>query len=188
MIEYELLYLIAESKEIDLARIREEVKAIVEGEGGAYLGDEKLEKRKLAYAIKREVRGTYIAQRFTTPDKNAREASVEAGDPSILGAINHKLTLYRDVLRFIIVRADNLPPLIPEEEGSAKIVAEVAKEARSQKATLEKKVVQQSKTKVMAETPKEEIAEEVVSKEKKETTEVMSDADLDKQLEDVLHI
>ncbi len=190
MIEYELLYLIAESKEVDLTRIREEVKAIVEAEGGTYTGAEKLEKRKLAYAIKREVRGTYIAQRFTTPDRNDREVSVEAGEPSILGRINHKLTLYRDVLRFITVRAENLPALLPEEEGTAKVVAEVAKEAQAKKVAIEKKVVRAPKAQAV-ETPQEKKVEEVAATTKKETTakaETMSEADLDKQLEEVLHI
>lgn len=190
MIEYELLYLIAESKEVDMTRIREEIKAIVEGEGGTYEGAEKLEKRKLAYAIKREIRGTYIAQRFTTPDRNAREASIEAGEPSILGAINHKLTLYRDVLRFIIVRADNLPSLTPEE-GSSKIVADVVKEASVQKMAIEKKVVRKAKPEVVAETPQAEVIAAVDTEVKKDTkvaTETQSEADLDKQLEEVLHI
>jgi ribosomal protein S6 len=188
MIEYELLYLIAESKEVDLVRIREEVKAIVEGEGGTYLGDEKLEKRKLAYAIKREVRGTYIAQRFTTLDRDAREASVEAGEPSVIGSINHKLTLYRDVLRFIIVRAEGLPSLTPEESTS-KVVAEVAKEALAQKAAIEKKVVRKVKPEVVAGAPKPEVVEETAAKkEKKAADEAVSEADLDKQLEEVLHI
>jgi ribosomal protein S6 len=193
MIEYELLYLVAESKEVDLARIKEEVKTIVEGEGGTYAGVEKLEKRKLAYAIKRETRGTYIAQRFTTPDKNDREASVEAGEPSILGRINHKVTLYRDVLRFIIVRADDLPPLIPEE-SSSKVVAEVAKEADAQKTAMEKKPVRRAKVETVVESPKpavEEKVEEVKTIDKKEeekATEKKTEAELDKQLEEVLHI
>jgi ribosomal protein S6 len=194
MIEYELLYLIAESKEIDLARIREEIKAIVEAEGGTYIGAEKLEKRKLAYAVKREVRGTYIAQRFTTLDRNAREESIEAGEPSVIGRINRKLTLYRDVLRFIIVRADDLPSLAPEE-SSSKIVAEVAKEALVQKAAIEKKTVRQARTEIVAEVPKPEVVDETakevsdtVKKEKKETIKAATEAELDKQLEEVLHI
>jgi ribosomal protein S6 len=187
MIEYELLYLIAESKEIDMPRIKEEVKAIVEGEGGTYAGIEKLEKRKLAYAIKRETRGTYIAQRFTTLDRNAREESVEAGEPSVLGQINHKITLYRDVLRFIIVRAEGLPSLV-EEEGSSKIVAEVAKEASVQKVAIEKKAVRATRVEEKAKV--EAVKEEAVApkKEKKATEENVTEADLDKQLEEVLHI
>ncbi|MDD5084126.1 MAG: 30S ribosomal protein S6 [Candidatus Moranbacteria bacterium] len=187
MIEYELLYLVAESKEIDLARIREEVKAIVEGEGGIYSSAEKLEKRKLAYAIKREIRGTYIAQRFTTPDKNDREASVEAGDPSIIGLINRKLTLYRDVLRFIVVRAEGLPSLTPEE-GTSKVVAEVAKEAQAKKAAIEKKTVRKPKVEAVSEAMKAESVKETASAEKKEEKAPATEAELDKQLEEVLHI
>jgi ribosomal protein S6 len=181
MTEYELFYLIAESKEVDTDRIKAEVKVIVEVEGGAFLGEDKVEKRKLAYAIKREVRGTYIAQRFTTPDKNDREASVEAGEMSIIGKINHKLNLYRDVLRFIIVTAKGLPPL-KEEEGAASVVAEVVKEEKA-KVLVEKKPARKA--------VKEVVTNEVSKEEKLVKNEKKSEApevDLDKQLEEVLHI
>ena len=179
MTEYELLYLIGESKEVDTARITKEVKAIVEVEGGTYSGAEKLEKRKLAYAIKREVRGTYIAQRFTTLDKNARELSVEAGEPSVIGRINHKLNLYRDILRFIIVRAENLPALTQEEEGASKIVSDVVKETQK---VVEKKVVRKTPAATKSDVASSPVAKEEVKAETK------TEAELDKQLEEVLHI
>ena len=190
MIEYELFYLIAESKEIDMARIKEEVKAIVTAEGGAYNGEEKLEKRKLAYAVKREIRGTYIAQRFTTADRNDREASIEAGEQSVIARIDHKLTLYRDVLRFMIVRAEGLPALTPEEAASS-VVAEVAKEAQVQKAAVEKKAVRRVRDEAVAEAPKKEAAEVVekeLKKEKKAEASETNEAELDKKLEEVLNI
>lgn len=189
MIEYELFYLIGESKEADMTRIKEEVKAIVEAEGGAYVGEEKLEKRKLAYSVKREIRGTYIAQRFTTPDKNDREASVEAGEQSIIARIDHKITLYRDVLRFMIVRAEGLPALAPEEASS--VVAEVAKEAQVQKAAVEKKAVRRVRSEAVVEAPKKEeaeVIEEAPKKEKKTEVSETNEAELDKKLEEVLNI
>lgn len=190
MIEYELFYLIGESKEADMARIKEEVKAIVEAEGGSYAGEEKLEKRKLAYSVKREIRGTYIAQRFMTADKNDREASVEAGEQSIIARIDHKLTLYRDVLRFMIVRAEGLPALT-QEEVSSSVVAEVAKEAQVQKAAVEKKAVRRAKTETAAEAPKkkeDEVIEDASKKEKKADAVETNEAELDKKLEEVLNI
>lgn len=189
MTEYELLYVIGETKDMDSARIKEEVKAIVEGEGGKYDGAERLEKRKLAYVVKRETRGTYVAQRFLTEDRNVREASIEAGEESVIGRINHKLNLYRDILRFIIVRAENLPPLVMEE-GASKVVAEVASEAR--KTVAEKKAVAAPKVEAIAEAPvaKDESEEKEPKKKtvKTKKSEGISEADLDKQLEEVLHI
>ena len=181
MIEYELLYLVAESKEVDLARIKEEVKAIVEANGGTYTGAEKLEKRKLAYAIKREIRGTYIAQRFTTADRNKREASIEAGEASIVTTISRLITLYRDVLRFIIVRAEDLPSLTPVvEDDATKIVEEVVQEAHIRAKNTEKKT-----------TPKvKEVKEEAVVKKDEiaDAKATQSEEELDKKLDDVLKI
>lgn len=179
MIEYELLYLVGETKEVDLARIKEEVKAIVESNGGTYSGQEKLEKRKLAYAIKREVRGVYIAQRFTTEDRNKREASIEAGETSIVTTLSRLLTLYRDVLRFIIVRAENLPPLVPViEDESTKVVEEVAHEAALRAKNSEKKPVRKAK--------ENDSKVETVDATPKTNENELSETEIDKQLDDVL--
>lgn len=189
MTEYELFYLIGESKDAEMARIKEEVKDIVEGEGGSYEGADKIEKRKLAYVVRREIRGTYIAQRFTTPGKDEREESIGNGDQSVIGRINHKLNLYRDVLRFMVVRAERLLPLHPsEEDASSKIVAEVVKEAQTQKAAVEKTVKNVAR-KVRTDEIVNEGAlkkEKAVAKDKK-ASEVSED-DIDKKLEEVLNI
>jgi ribosomal protein S6 len=182
MTEYELFYLVGESKETQLDRIKGEVAAIVTAEGGSFLEGEKLEKRKLAYLVNKEVRGTYIARRFTLPGKDAREESVEKGEEGGVSRITHKLNLYRDVLRFIIVRAEGLPSLT-EEEGTAKVVAEMTQEERVQKAAPAKKVARKSKT----EKPAEEKKEEVKAEEGKEEAR-MDEAEIDKKLEEVLNL
>lgn len=112
MIEYELYYLVAESKDAELPRIRETVEKVVTSEGGTFLAPQTEEKRKLAYAVKGETRGTYIARRFTLPDADERESEPEI-HPIVL--INRTLQLSKDVLRFILVRADDLPELKPIE-------------------------------------------------------------------------
>jgi ribosomal protein S6 len=208
MTEYELFYLIGETKESEMTRIKAEVRAMVEAEGGMYLGEEKVEKRKLAYAIKREVRGTYTAQRFTTPDRNEREANVEAREESILGRLTRKLNLYRDILRCMMVRADQLPSLVAPESPSA-VVDEVARETQEQKASVEKtekKTARKPKLEVMATTEHAEAtsatsddkktSEPVVkaaakatkTTKKSEKTSESTEAELDKKLEEVLHI
>lgn len=111
MIEYELFYLVGETKEAELPRIKEAVEKVVTDEGGALLAVETEEKRKLAYMVKKEVRGIYMAKRFTLPDHD--EVDPETVDVHPLAKINRALTLSKDVLRFLILRADTLPELKP---------------------------------------------------------------------------
>ena len=58
--------------------------------------------------MKKEVRGTYIARRFTLPDADERESEPEI-HPIV--SMTRTLQLSKDVLRFIIVRADDMPEL-----------------------------------------------------------------------------
>lgn len=112
MIEYELFYLVGEAKDSEMPRIREAVEKVVTGQGGTFLLPQTEEKRKLAYAVKGEVRGTYIARRFTLPDQDERESEPET--PPV-AAISRALQLSPDVLRFLIVNAKGLPELKPIE-------------------------------------------------------------------------
>lgn len=115
MIEYELFYLVGESKESELPRIREAVEKMVAAEGGVFLPAVTEEKRKMAYQVEKEERGTYIARRFTLPDKDEQDASGTEGKTHPLAAINRALQLSKDVLRFLIVTAKELPELKPIE-------------------------------------------------------------------------
>lgn len=116
MVEYELLYLVGESKESELPRIREAIEKIVVVGGGAFLVPLTEEKRKMAYQVKGEERGTYIARRFTLQDKDERDAEgVAEGEAHPLAAINRALQLSKDILRFLIVSAKDLPELKPIE-------------------------------------------------------------------------
>src|SRR3989344_5681121 len=113
MIEYELLYLVGESKEAELPRIREAVEKIIAIHSGTFLAPQTEEKRKMAYKVKGEERGTYIARRFTLPDKDERDSESKEAHPLI--AINRALQLSKDILRFLIVSAKDLPELKPIE-------------------------------------------------------------------------
>jgi len=119
MIEYELYYLVGESKESELPRIKEVVEKIVTTEGGIFLAPITEEKRKMAYEVQKETRGTYIARRFTLPDKDEFEATgKEVALIHPLTAITRALQLSKDVLRFIVITAKELPELkaIPRVE------------------------------------------------------------------------
>jgi ribosomal protein S6 len=118
MVEYELYYLVGESKESELPRIREAVEKMVTKEGGTFLAPVTEEKRKMAYEVQKEVRGTYIARRFTLPDTDERDGSGKESEIHPLTAINRALQLSKDILRFLIVLAKDLPELkaIPRVE------------------------------------------------------------------------
>lgn len=112
MLEYELFYLVGESKEGDLGRIKEAVEKTVTARGGTFLPPETQEKRKLAYPVKKEIRGIYCARRFTMPGKDDTE---EQTTGESLFDINRDLQLSTDILRSLVVRAEDLPELKPIE-------------------------------------------------------------------------
>ena len=111
MVEYELLYLVGESKEAELPRIRLAVEEVVVSSGGTFLQPQTEEKRKMAYQVQHEERGTYIARRFTLPDKDENEGSAAEMAVHPLSAINRALQLSKDILRFLIIAAKDLPEL-----------------------------------------------------------------------------
>lgn len=118
MREYELFYLVGESKEPSLDAIRAEVEAICRGEGAEFLMPETQDKRKLAYEVEGETRGIYIARRFTLPDKSelsAEEFEAEMSKGDAITRLNRKFSLSKTVLRTLILRADTLPELKPIE-------------------------------------------------------------------------
>jgi len=110
--QYEICYLVGESMDTDLERIKGEVEKIIVDEGGVFLETETRDRRKLAYKVEKDIRGTYVARRFTLPEKDADDA-VEGRDS--ISEMNKKLNLYHDILRFLLVRADDLPELKQRE-------------------------------------------------------------------------
>jgi ribosomal protein S6 len=115
MIEYELFYLVGESLESEKDTISQRVVAIVEAEGGTFLTPQTEEKRKLAYEVKGESRGTYLARRFTLPnideieETQTEERALDFVHP--LEKMNRQLQLDKGVLRFMIVKSLDLPEL-----------------------------------------------------------------------------
>src|SRR5512138_3653046 len=61
---YELFYLIGASREADADKIKEEIDKMVAETGAVFEEKETREKRKLAYEIRHETHGIYIARRF----------------------------------------------------------------------------------------------------------------------------
>lgn len=148
--EYELFYLVGASKEAEIEQIKSDVKNIATAEGAEFLEKQVGEKRKLAYPVKHETHGVYIAQRFNLED------------PEKTQSITQKLNLYTKILRFMITRSDDLPPLLSRTERKERGMAQVERqEVREPQPIIEK-----------AKEVKPEIKEE----------------DLDRELEEILNI
>jgi ribosomal protein S6 len=108
---YELFYLVGEAKEPELPKIKDAVKKIVEKEGGKWLDPEITEKRKMTYKIKGQFRGIYIARRFEFSERDLEEQGGESFKNTA-----KQINLNKDVLRFIIAKASDLPELKTREE------------------------------------------------------------------------
>jgi len=142
--QYELLYLVGVSKESEMETIKKEVSEIITSEGGVFAEKQVMEKRKLAYAVKHESQGTYIAQRF------------DIEEAENLQAITKKLNLYPNILRSLITKANELPELTSREERKeaeakkirpeeTKKVPEIKeiKEVKTEKTAAEKKEIEE---------------------------------------------
>lgn len=108
--QYELFYLVGERQEANLDAIKEKVYGILKTGGANLLDPEVVEKRKLAYEIKHQRKGVYVTRRFDFPEAKEDEAAKDAKEFGI-EAITKKLNLFSDVLRFLIVKTDDLPDL-----------------------------------------------------------------------------
>jgi len=214
--EYEICYLIGESKEADLDKIRPGVEEIIKKHKGTFLEGEYVKKRRLAYEIKREARGTYVARRFTIPSKDERDELYP--DYDIMGEINKELRFNQDILRYMVVKIDDLPPLkdleIAEEKARGQVNpnrressapsrgASVApiKMAPVKEEKIVEKVVEENKEEVakVEEVKEDKIEKEIVSEEavekpkkvskKKEKEEGILGDDIDEKLDEILNI
>lgn len=193
---YELFYLVGDSKEAELPSIREEVEKIVKGFGGSFLPEETEEKRNLAYEIRKERRGTYVARRFTMPVASDEPFSADAPEAeNAIDGITRQLQLFPSVFRFLIVRAERLPELkaIPREERPKPARRDERRGGRRFAERAERRI-----DSVRAERPATETKEEPVAEAKEEakkpatkkpvTKKPIAQEDLDKQLKEVLDI
>ena len=161
--KYELFYLVAGSRETELDAIKTATEAIITAEGGIFEEKEVVEKRKLAYQIKHETHGFYVARRF------------EIEETEKIQTITNKLNLHTGILRSVISRASDLPELKTKEE---RIGAASARTDRKPKEVVEKVATPAPKKEEKISTP----IENILPTEKKDTE------DIDKKLEEILNI
>ena len=174
---YELFYLIGGSKEAEVEKVKAEIKKLVEEAGGVFEEKETQEKRKLAYKIKHDTHGVYVAQRFVLDDSEK------------IKEISGKLTLNNLILRFLLSRAEELPELKSKEE---RISEALRKESVPQRRKEEKATPEKAPAAVKPVEKKEEktevIAEEKPAAETPKKDDKKQDEDIDKKLEEILNI
>ena len=158
--KYELFYLIAGSRETELDTIKAGAQAIVTAEGGVFDEKEVVERRKMAYQIKHETHGFYVARRF------------DLENPEGMQELIKKMNLYTSILRFVFSRADELPELKSREEMKNETLR---KETTSPAKEVKKDVP--AKAPIEVKKPVETKKEEVQPAE-----------DIDKKLEEILNI
>ncbi len=121
--QYELFYLVGERQEANLPAIKEGVNAILALEQATLVGPELTEKRKLAYEIKHQNKGTYITQRFELPEIDFWADEANGEKEFGISAIVNKLNLNVDVLRHMIVKTVDLPDLGAKDRRKAQEMA-----------------------------------------------------------------
>lgn len=99
--EYEINYLILQSKTSRLNDVRKETKEIIETAGAKVKKEKEFLKRKLAYEIAKERFGFHTVLRIEI-DENYQE---------VLNKIKKKINLSEDVARYVIINAGDLPAL-----------------------------------------------------------------------------
>lgn len=117
--QYELFYLVGERQEANLETIKEGVNAYLAAENATMVGEELSEKRKLAYEIKHQNKGTYITRRFELPEIDFWADEANSEKEFGIQAITNKLNLNNDVLRFMIVKTQDLPDLGAKDRRKA---------------------------------------------------------------------
>jgi ribosomal protein S6 len=116
--QYELFYLVGERQEASLDTIKKEINDLLVSHQATLVEPELSEKRKLSYEIKHQKKGTYITRRFELPEIDEQLETKSETEPSI-EAITKKLNLKNDILRFLIVKTDDLPELGSKEKRKA---------------------------------------------------------------------
>ena len=171
--QYELFYLVGERQEANLETIKESVKSLLISFGTKLIEPELSEKRKLSYEIKHQRKGVYVTRRFELPEN---EEKIE----SPLQEMTKKMNLNNDILRFIIVKTDDLPELDSKEKRKAREMANQKQTAQRSQRPAEKKASFQQPKKQAEIKPAEAL---------KESSPKIKDAkDIDKQLDELLDI
>lgn len=95
MNEYELVYILQpELEEDEMTTLNERISQIISDEEGSISSTELWGKRRLAYPIRNYYEGTYILHNVSMP-------------PGAVQNVERLLRLSEDVIRFLVVRAED---------------------------------------------------------------------------------
>ena len=98
MREYELMFLLTpELPEDEVTTATERVSSLITNRGGEITKTDPLGRRRLAYPIRRHLDGYYTVLRFKL-------------EPNLTAELDRSLRLTEQVLRHIIVHAEEVPP------------------------------------------------------------------------------
>lgn len=180
--QYELLFLVGHDKEANLESIEKEIEKFVGEIKGELSVDRWESKRKLAYPIKHQDRGVYVARRFTLPEYDMWAEDTKEQGIDRIEKLSRALRLYREILRFSIVRSEDLEDLntftnrkSEERKTHHQKVAE--KELKAKKPAPRIPMSKPSITTPIAQTPQKEAP-------KKE----ISTAEINERLDEILNV
>jgi small subunit ribosomal protein S6 len=89
---YESIFIIRPNlTEEEVTKVVEKMKSMVEKSGGTLLQSENWGKRKLAYEVEKEKKGTYVVFRFN-------------GDGKIINALEHNYRMEDAIIKFLTVK------------------------------------------------------------------------------------
>ena len=187
--QYELFYLVGERQEANLEAIREGVNAMLKLEGATMVEEEITEKRKLAYEIKHQKKGTYITRRFELADVDYWADEKNAEKEFGIKSINNKLNLTNDVLRFMIVKASEMPALGSKDRRKAQELsgakANPIRNERPARKEVPKKIEKEMPKTQTAPTAEAKAPAEQLEKKIEKEAEAKN---IDKQLDELLNI
>ncbi len=104
MPSYELTYILRAQDEPALNALNERIANLIASSGGEITARNEWGRRRLAYPIRKNNEGFYVALNVNLPPQSVR--TVERG-----------LQLNDDVLRYLVVRAEETPAPAPAEAG-----------------------------------------------------------------------
>lgn len=184
--KYELFYLVGEKNESQLDAIRAEVVEILKAENATLAEEEAVEKRKLAYEIKHQSRGTYITRRFDLPEIDFWADEANAEKEFGIKAIINKLNLHSQILRAMIVKTSDLPEPGTKEARKAREM----KEQKEQRGNIQKeRPARAEKPNAFKKIERKAPVKPTETKKVEETKEVnKEESAIDKKLEEILNI
>lgn len=187
--QYELFYLVGQRQEANLDAIKKGVEEILALENATLIDPEQMEKRKLAYEIKHQNKGIYITRRFELPEIDFWADEANGEREFGIQAITNKMNLNNDVLRFLIVKTDDLPDLGAKDRRKAQEMANNTGRApqRPQQRT-DRRDNGRGAQRPMAARPATPKPAAVVKKTEAPKEEKVESKNIDKQLDELLNI